>query len=205
MLVIGLTGGIGSGKSSACEVFNELGIDVVDTDQIAHELTQAGGAAVAEIQNGFGDTYITSEGALDRKKMRELVFGDSSQRAKLEALLHPLILSETINKIHDCRSPYVIVAIPLLFETGDYDHLIQRVLVIDCETYLQIERTIVRSQLNVQDVKAIMASQIDRQQRLTRADDIIVNNRDLDHLRTQITQLHRKYLSFSAQKTLDKK
>ena len=201
MLVVGLTGGIGSGKSSASEVFIELGIDVVDTDQIAHELTQSGGAAIPRIRDMFGDTYITSEGALDRKKMRELVFDDNTQRARLEALLHPLILAETVSRIDQCRSPYVIVAIPLLFETGDYDHLIQRVLVIDCEENLQIARTIARSKLSVKDVKAIMASQVSRQQRLAKADDIIVNNKDIDHLRIQIAQLHQKYQNLSAQNT----
>lgn len=134
--VVGLTGGIGSGKSSASKIFIELGIEVIDTDRIAHELTQSGGAAIPAIRNEFGDEFITVESALDRIKMRRLIFDDSDQRTKLEALLHPLILKETTCHIQQCHSPYIIIAIPLLFETGDYNHLVQRILVIDCEERL---------------------------------------------------------------------
>lgn len=196
-LVVGLTGGIGSGKSSAGKIFMELGIDVIDTDQISHELTQSGGAAIPAIRSQFGDEFIAVDGALDRIKMRQLVFSDNHQRSKLEALLHPLILKETTRRIHQYHSPYIIVAIPLLFETDDYNHLIQRTLVIDCDEHLQITRTIARSNLSAEEVKAIMASQVSRWKRLEMADDIIINNQTIDHLRAQITELHKTYLSLS--------
>lgn len=202
-LIIGLTGGIGCGKSSACKAFSALGIDVIDTDQIAHELTQHNGTAIPAIRNLFGDEYITSDGALDRMKMRKLVFTDSNWRIKLEKLLHPLILEVTTQRIQHCKSSYVIVAIPLLFETNDYDHLIHRVLVVDCDERLQIARTMARNHLSAEEVKAIMAAQVDRRQRLERADDIIINNQDLDHLRAQVVCMHRKYIILSSQNALD--
>ncbi|HBV20545.1 MAG TPA: dephospho-CoA kinase [Nitrosomonas sp.] len=198
VLTVGLTGGIGCGKSSAAEIFTELGIGVVDTDQIAHELTQLNGTAIASIRNLFGDAFITREGALDRKKMRQLIFADNSQRAQLEALLHPLILEETVRRVQQSQSPYVVVAIPLLFETSDYDHLIQRILVIDCDERLQITRTMARSRLSAEEVKAIMAAQINRQHRLKNADDIVVNNQDIGYLKEQILQLHQNYLILSS-------
>ncbi|GJL74091.1 dephospho-CoA kinase [Nitrosomonas sp.] len=198
VLTVGLTGGIGCGKSSAAEIFTELGIGVVDTDQIAHELTQLNGTAIASIRNLFGDAFITREGALDRKKMRQLIFTDNSQRAQLEALLHPLILEETVRRVQQSQSPYVVVAIPLLFETSGYDHLIQRILVIDCDEQLQITRTMARSRLSAEEVKAIMAAQINRQHRLKNADDIVVNNQDIGYLKEQILQLHQNYLILSS-------
>jgi len=197
MLVIGLTGGIGCGKSSAAEIFTALNIEVVDTDRIAHELTQANGEAMPLIRYQFGDTFITGNGALDRQKMHQWVFSDNAHRIKLEKLLHPLILKEATLRIQQSCSPYVVVAIPLLFETGDYDHLIQRILVIDCDEQLQINRTMKRSQLNTESVKAIMAVQVSRQFRLDKADDIIVNNGDVNELRTQIERLHRNYLDLA--------
>ncbi|SES96061.1 dephospho-CoA kinase [Nitrosomonas marina] len=197
MFVIGLTGGIGSGKSTAGEIFAELGVDVIDTDQIARLLTQSGGAAIPAICGLFGDAYITESGALDRQKMRQLIFSDSAHRQKLERLLHPLILDEVSSHVQRSLSQYVIVVVPLLLETGDYDHLIQRVLVIDCDEQLQVTRTMARSRLSAADVKAIMATQVDRQFRLTKADDIVRNNRDFGHLRAQIVRLHHFYLTLA--------
>jgi len=199
-LVVGLTGGIGCGKSSACRIFTELGIDVVDTDQIAHQLTQSNGRAIPAIRGLFGDGYITAEGALDRNKMRQLVFTDNSWRIKLEKLLHPLILEETKRQIQQCKSSYVVVAVPLLFETGDYNQLIQRVLVIDCDESLQVVRTMARSHLTVEEVRAIMATQIDRQQRLKKADDVIDNNQDISYLRKKIKRVHQSYLDLYVSK-----
>ncbi|WP_244531977.1 dephospho-CoA kinase [Nitrosomonas aestuarii] len=193
-----MTGGIGCGKSSAAKIFTELGIDVIDTDLIAHELTQSNGAAIASIRSLFGSAFITLEGELDRKKMRQLIFADNNQRNQLEALLHPLILAETVRRVQRSQSPYVVVAIPLLFETSDYDHLIQRILVIDCDEQLQITRTMARSRLNAEEVRAIMAVQINRQHRLKNADDIVVNNQGIDNLHEQILRLHQNYLILSA-------
>lgn len=196
-LVIGLTGGIGSGKTCATNYFSELGIDIIDTDEIARELTRTSGAAIDAIKNIFGDTLITTSGALDRIKMRELVFSDRSVKQKLEAILHPLICQEVTQRIKQSKSSYTVVAIPLLFETTDYHEIIQRTLVIDCDEQKQIERTMARSKLNEQAVRAIMASQVSRQQRRQEADDIIINNDDLDCLHAQVAHLHQKYLEIS--------
>ncbi|MCP5243136.1 dephospho-CoA kinase [Nitrosomonas sp.] len=198
MFVVGLTGGIGCGKSTAGNIFTELGIDVIDTDDIAHQLTQTCGAAIPAIRNLFGEAFITRSGALDREKMRKLVFSDNVSKQKLEKLLHPLILAEVTHRIQQSRLSYVIVIVPLLLETGDYDHLIQRILVIDCDEQLQLVRTMARSQLSAADVKTIMAAQVDRQCRLKKADDIVVNNEDVGYLKTQIIRLHHYYLTLSA-------
>ena len=198
-LIVGLTGGIGCGKSSACDMFTELGVDVIDTDQISHQLTAPDGGAIAAIRQLFGDDYITAEGALDRRKMRERVFTDRSCRDQLEHLLHPRILAETTQRIAHSQSIYTIVAIPLLFETGDYEHLTDRVLVIDCDEALQLARTMARSGLGHDAVKTIMAAQVGRHQRLEKADDVIINNSDLNNLRRQVVQIHQKYINLSGQ------
>ncbi|MEK6736434.1 MAG: dephospho-CoA kinase [Pseudomonadota bacterium] len=195
--VVGLTGGIGCGKSTACQFFSALGIDVIDTDEIARQLTQPQGLAINAIQDTFGNTFITPEGALDREKMRNLIYSDSDSRLKLEHILHPLIRKETINRIALTRSPYTIVVIPLLFETSDYDTIVQRVLVIDCEEEQQISRTIARSHLSEQKVKAIMATQTSRKDRIQKANDIIINRQEIDDLKDQVTRLHHKYMMLS--------
>lgn len=196
-LVIGLTGGIGCGKTCATNYFAELGIDIIDTDKIAQELTQPGGAVIDVIKKTFGDALITMSGALDRTKMRELVFSDRTAKQKLEAILHPLIYEEVSRRIKQSKSSYTIVAIPLLFETTDYREIIQRILVIDCDEVKQVARTMTRSKLNEQAVRAIMATQVSRQQRLQEADDIIINNDGLDSLHEQIEHLHQKYMEIS--------
>ena len=196
-LVIGLTGGIGCGKTCATNYFAELGIDIIDTDKIAQEFTRPGGAAIDAIKKIFGDALITISGALDRTKMRELVFSDRAAKQKLEAILHPLIYNEVSRRIKQSKSPYTIVAIPLFFETTDYREIIQRVLVIDCDEEKQVARTMARSKLNEQAVRAIMATQVSRQQRLQEADDIIINNDDLDSLHQKIAHLHQKYMKIS--------
>ncbi len=195
--IVGLTGGIGCGKSSASQLFSELGIDVVDTDVIARQLTQPGGQAISLIKNSFGNAFLTADGALDREKMRNLVFSDSRARHQLEKILHPLILQETIAQIEHSRSPYAILVVPLLLETNDYNPIVQRILVIDCEERTQISRTMARSQLSEQQVKAIMAQQISRKDRLLKADDVILNDRDIDFLKAQVIQLHHQYLMLS--------
>lgn len=196
-LVIGLTGGIGSGKTCATNYFAELGVDIIDTDEIARGLTQSDGAAIDAIKNTFGAALITTSGALDRTKMRVMVFSDRSAKQKLEAILHPLICQEVAQRIKQSKSSYTVVAIPLLFETTDYHEIIQRTLVIDCDEEKQIERTMARSKLNEQAVRAIMASQVSRQQRRQEADDIIINNDDLDYLHVQVAHLHQKYMEIS--------
>ena len=195
--VVGLTGGIGCGKSSASQFFSDLGIDVIDTDIIARQLTQPNGSAISLIQNTFGSSIIATDGTLDRNKMRDLVFANSELRHKLEQILHPLILKEVIRRIKQCQAPYVIVVIPLLFETNDYNHLIQHILVIDCDEQQQLLRTMERSNLSEQKVRSIMATQVTRETRIQKADDVILNNQDIEYLKAQILLLHHKYLALS--------
>ena len=195
--IIGLTGGIGCGKTSASKLFTNLGVDIIDTDEIARELTQSEGAAIGAIRKVFGDAYVTTDGALDRNKMRQLVFSDCASRHQLEKILHPFILTEAARRAKLASSPYAIMVIPLLFETNDYDKIIRRSLVIDCDEKNQIMRTMKRSKLNEQDVRAIITVQISRQKRLQKADDVIVNNNDLDYLQKQVKKHHQKYLALS--------
>ncbi len=195
--VVGLTGGIGCGKSAASQCFSDLGVHVIDTDVIARTITQSNGQAINAIKDAFGDAYLTNEGSLDREKMRGLVFSDDDARSRLEKILHPIVLNETMRQIGQARSSYVIVVVPLLFETKDYDRIVQRILVIDCDEQQQISRTMARSNLSEPQVKAIMAAQIARKERLRKADDVIANNQGLDHLKAQVADLHSKYLSIS--------
>jgi len=194
---IGLTGGIGSGKSSAAGLFHELGAGIVDTDEIARELTASGGAAIAAIHRQFGTDYIAADGGLDRAKMRRLAFSDSAAKKKLEAILHPLIRKQAMAQIAAARQPYVLVVVPLLFETGAYRELVSRALVVDCEEAQQIARTMQRSRLTADEVRAIMATQLPRNERLDRADDVLHNDDEMDALRRQIRILHDKYLALA--------
>jgi len=194
---VGLTGGIASGKSSAAALFEELGAAVVDTDAIAHELTRPGAAAMAGIRDAFGPAYVAADGSLERAKMRQLVFSDPAAKAKLEAILHPLIREQARARIVAMQQSYVIVVVPLLIETGAYRDLIQRILVIDCSEDLQVERAMQRSQLKEGEVRAILAAQLPRTERLRRADDVIDNNGGIEALRQQIKKLHAKYLALA--------
>ncbi|PTR10108.1 dephospho-CoA kinase [Nitrosospira sp. Nsp5] len=197
-LIIGLTGGIGSGKTTAAKFFALLGADVVDTDAIAHELTQPQGAAIPAIRKIFTGKFITAEGALDRKEMRTLVFSDDGWRRELEAILHPLIRIEVARRAALFSAPYGIVVVPLLLETGGYREMIQRILVVDCNEHEQIARAMARTGMDEQTVHAIMASQLSRQERLRRADDVIANDADVLHLRQQVDALHKKYLALAS-------
>jgi dephospho-CoA kinase len=194
---VGLTGGIASGKSSAAELFEELGAAVVDTDAIAHELTRPGTATMAEIRRAFGAAFVAPDGSLERAKMRRLAFSDPDARAKLEGILHPLIRERALARIAAAREPYVIVVVPLLFETGAYRDLLQRVLVVDCNEERQVARTMQRSQLEESEVRAILAAQLQRAERLKRADDVIDNNGGIEALRQQIQALHTQYLGLA--------
>ena len=195
MLVIGLTGGIGSGKSSAAKFFAELGAEVIDTDEIAHQLTQSQGVAMAAIRRDFGEGFIATDGSLDREKMRSLVFSDSNSRQKLEAILHPLIRTEATRRTALTAASYVVMVVPLLFETGNYREMVQRILVVDCNEQSQIDRAMARSGLSQQEVAAIMRAQVSRQERLRQADDVIVNDLGMAHLRQQVEALHQQYLA----------
>jgi len=194
-LIIGLTGGIGSGKTSTTKFFTAEGIAIIDTDVIAHEFTKPQGVAIPSIQKSFGKDFITADGELDRKKMRNLIFSDFDSKKQLEEILHPLIQTEVMSRIEIASSPYIIIVVPLLLETGSYSEAVTRILVIDCNEECQITRTVSRGELNEQEVRAIMATQVSRQKRLNQADDVIVNNADMPHLQRQVKIQHNKYIS----------
>lgn len=200
---IGLTGGIGCGKSSAARIFARLGAAVVDTDEISHELTRAGGAAMPAILDAFGAQLLTADGALDRTRMRVLVFRDATAKERLEAILHPLIRQESQARVTSARAPYVVLVVPLLLETNAYRGIIERVLVVDCEERQQIERTRARSGLSDSEVEAIMAAQLPRAVRLAAADDVLPNDGDLEKLQRDCEALHRQYLALAARAQKD--
>jgi dephospho-CoA kinase len=191
---VGLTGGIGSGKSAAADLFGELGVTVVDTDAIAHELTASHGAAIPALRKLFGAEAIGPDGALDRKRMRDHVFADPEAKRKLERLLHPMIREESQRRIAAARGPYVVHVVPLLIESPDYRSRVDRVLVIDAPEETQVARVRSRSNLSEDEVRSIMRSQVSRAERLAAADDVINNAGPRDALRKQVAALHQKYL-----------
>lgn len=198
--VVGLTGGIGSGKSTVADLFVEQGATLVDTDAIAHELTGVGGAAMPALVAEFGSAVATVDGAMDRAAMRQLVFADPSARVRLEGILHPLIRQLSAERCRAAGSPYVILAVPLLVESGTYRERCDRIVVVDCPESLQIARVMARNGMPVDEVKAIMAAQATRQQRLAVANDVVVNDADQAKLYAQVNDLHLKYLLLSAEK-----
>lgn len=199
-MIIGLTGGIGSGKSAAAEMLKELGAGFVDADAIAHELTAPGGAAIAAIRAEFGDQAVSADGSLDRPVMRRRVFADAAAKLRLEAILHPLIRAETRRRCEETLAsgaPYVVLVVPLLIESGDYRGRVARVAVVDCAEETQVRRVMARSGLAREEVLSIMAAQVTRAERLAAADDVISNDGDMKSLRLQIETLHRRYLELA--------
>jgi len=201
-LIIGLTGGIGSGKTSATRFFAAEGIAIIDADTIAHELTGAQGDAIPNIKKYFGVDFITKNGKLDRKKMKNRIFSDINSRKKLEEILHPLIQAEIMHRIETASSPYIIVVAPLLLETGDYCETVTRILVVDCNEEYQISRTVSRDGLSKEEVRTIMATQKPRQERLNQADDVIVNDTDISSLQEKVKLQHNIYLSLLQKKSI---
>jgi dephospho-CoA kinase len=195
---VGLTGGIGSGKSAVAALFSRLGVHVVDTDEIAHELTRPGSEAIAAIRAAFGADVIAADGSLDRTAMRRLVFADTRARKRLEAILHPLIRAESGRRLERGARPYAILVIPLLVENGVDRSRTARVLVVDCPVASQIERVMRRSGLAEAEVRAILSSQATREQRLAAADDVIDNGGSQEALADQVARLHEKYLTLAA-------
>jgi dephospho-CoA kinase len=195
--VVGLTGGIGSGKSAVADLFAAQEVAVIDTDAIAHELTAAGGGAMPAIRAGFGDAVATPDGALDRAAMRAMVFADPASRKRLEAILHPLIRAESEQRIAAATSPYVILMVPLLVESGSYRERVQRVAVVDCAEETQIARVMGRNGLAREEVERILAAQATRAERLAAADDVIDNDGDIAALPPRIAQLHGDYLALA--------
>lgn len=198
---IGITGGIGSGKSRAAEMFAELGADVIDTDEISRQMTARNGSAMPDILAAFGPGVAAADGSLDRAAMRQRIFSDPQARQKLEAILHPRIREVARSRVAASATPYVLLVVPLLLETGAYHDVLRRVLVVDCDEALQVSRTIARSHLDESSVRAIMAAQMPRRERLAKADDVIHNDGDVDDLRAQVAILHAKYLELATQTT----
>jgi len=193
-LVVGLTGGIGSGKSTVAALFAGHGAGIVDTDAIAHFLTQAGGEANAAICATFGKEYLTADGALDRAKMRGLIFSDAAAKQRLEQILHPLIRERAKAQLRELQDkPYVVLVVPLLPESSAFRELSQRVLVVDCDENTQVARVTGRSSLSEAEVRAIIARQTPRADRLRLADDVIHNDACLDSLARQVAVLHVRY------------
>jgi len=196
MRYYGLTGGIGSGKSEVARLLVELGARVIDTDEISRQLTARDGLAIPEIGEIFGANYITAEGALDRARMRQLVFSDPASKMRLQNILHPMILAETKTRaLMPSLAPYTLVVVPLLFESMRYRNWLQRVIVVDCPETGQIRRTMQRNGLDETAVRAIMAQQMTRAMRLHLADEIIHNDGDLDALKIEVAQLHQRLLA----------
>ncbi|OIP15214.1 MAG: dephospho-CoA kinase [Betaproteobacteria bacterium CG2_30_59_46] len=198
MLVIGLTGGIGSGKSSVARILATLGATVIDTDEIAHRLTAKGTPALAAVIEQFGSSYQLPDGNLDRARLRKLVFSDHAAKAKLETLLHPLIKQQVVAEKAETRGLYLVLVVPLFFETRAYRDLVDRVLVVDCDENQQISRTMSRSQLSAEEVRSIMAHQTPRTERTRQADDILFNLGNLADLEKHVQEMHRHYEGLAA-------
>lgn len=195
-LVIGLTGGIGSGKTAVSDHFQSLGITIVDADKAARVVVQPGQPALEKIRRHFGDSVIDPEGALDRAALRKVVFNDAAERKWLEELLHPLIREQIGRELTESTSSYTILVSPLLVETKQAD-FVQRILVVDTTEQRQIERTMLRDDNSEEQVRNIVGAQSSREARLATADDVIVNDEDLDALYKKVNALHEKYLSLA--------
>nr|WP_315485213.1 dephospho-CoA kinase [uncultured Undibacterium sp.] len=193
---IGLTGGIGSGKTTVANMFADLGASIIDTDLIAHQLTQAGGAAIPSIAENFGTEFINAEGAMDRPKMRELAFSDETAKKQLENILHPLIRQQCEVEAKAANGAYPIFVVPLLIESGEWRARVKRILVVDCDPETQIERVMQRNHFERTQVLRILSAQASREERLAHADDIINSMANLSHVRTEVERLHKKYLKF---------
>ena len=195
--ILGLTGGIGSGKSAASHWFESKGICVVDADVVAREVVQKGQPALQSIQQTFGDWVLLENGELNRKALREHIFKEPTARHQLEAITHPAIRQSIILQLHNATSAYAILVSPLLFETNQYE-LVQRSLLIDTSIELQIQRASQRDDQSIEQIKKIISVQMSREKKLALADDIVVNDGELEHLYQQLEQLHKKYSLLSS-------
>ncbi|VAX08754.1 Dephospho-CoA kinase [hydrothermal vent metagenome] len=194
MLIIGLTGGIGSGKTTVCNYFSALGAPVIDADLVAREVVKPGQPGLTPIITRFGQDILAADGSLNRAKLRELIFSDKMARQELEGILHPLIRARMDEQLATVKSPYAIVSIPLLLENGQTEN-IDRILVIDADESQQILRTCQRDDQNHEQIQAILDAQCNRKDRLVAADDIIYNTGDLDSLKSQVAKMHNYYLN----------
>jgi len=200
MLKIGLTGGIGSGKSSVSALFLDLGVPVIDMDVLAREVVMPGQPALQEIIRLFGEHVCDANGELKRRRVRDIIFTDPNKRRQLEAIIHPAIREQVRRRLNNMDSPYCIIVIPLLFETGQKD-MIDRILVVDSRPEDQLQRTMRRDNISKDDVQNIMATQVSRQTRLELADDIINNSEGIPRLKEQVQQLHQHYLDLCRNST----
>jgi dephospho-CoA kinase len=198
-LVVGLTGGIASGKSLVGAMFVKLGAALIDTDQVARDVVAPGEPGLAAVANEFGPAVLTASGELNRPALRSLVFADDAKRQRLEAILHPLIRSRTRAKLAALEAPYALVAVPLLVETS-FGELVDRVLVVDCPESLQLERLIKRDAIPKAEALAMVRAQVDRATRLKAAHDVIDNSGTAEATRRQVDLLHRRYLDLAAQR-----
>lgn len=197
---VGLTGGVGSGKSTVGGMLGRRGAAIVDADAIAHELTQAGGVAINALRTAFGDAAIAADGSLDRSWMRARAFADPAARARLEAILHPLIRAASSRRAEELTaagSPYAVFVIPLLVESGDARNRFDRILVVDCSEATQVARVSLRPGIDAKVARAILAAQATRAQRLEAADDVLFNEAPLDEIDARVETLHQRYLELA--------
>lgn len=199
--LVGLTGGIGSGKTTVANLFGALGVPLIDTDLIAHGLTGPDGAAMPAIREAFGQGVIAPDGRLDRAAMRQLAFTDPGSRKRLETILHPMIREETWRQIAAAASsPYAIVVVPLLVESGAWQAWLDRVLVVDCPVETQVQRVMQRNGLSRKEVEAILAVQAPRERRLDAADELVDNAGDPSTLAERVHPIHERFLQLAAQR-----
>jgi dephospho-CoA kinase len=195
-LRIGLTGGIASGKSTVAQRFSELGVPVIDADESARIVVAPGSPGLAEIIGKFGENLLTTDGALDRRSLRNLIFSDPGRRRELEAILHPLIRADMERRASVASGPYLVMAIPLLIESGSRDR-VDRILVVDVDEQVQLNRLMARDRCTVEQARAILAAQTSRTSRLEVADDVVQNAGTMSELRHAVDQLHQRYLGLT--------
>jgi len=200
MLVIGLTGGIGSGKTAASDYLANKQITVVDADLASRIIVEPGKPALDAIRQRFGEQVIQADGALDRRALRDIVFADSAARRDLEGITHPAIATEIVRQLQQSSSPYTVLVSPLLLESSQHT-LVQRILLIDVPEAVQLARTTQRDGVDESQVRAIIAAQMSREEKRRRADDIVVNDGDLNQLHRQLDELHQQYLKMAAEQT----
>jgi dephospho-CoA kinase len=197
MLVVGLTGGIAAGKSTATAFFRERGVPVIDADEVAREVVAPGTPGLAAVVDAFGPRVLHADGTLDRRQLRDIVFADPAQRRRLENILHPLIQDQIRAQLQRLSAPYCILAVPLLIESPALRALVHRVLVIDVPVEVQIARLMQRDRMTAAQCQAMLAAQASRTQRLEGADDVVDNATDIDTLRRQLEHLHAHYLELA--------